>query len=84
MSIPVLTDPTAVPVYAPSAFQRFAEGFLYEGRDAVFVRHSLKVLVLVAPGRPKFVWLVTLKNSERNWSLTVSWIGKALCTPRSH
>ena len=75
MSIPVLTDPTAVPVYAPSAFQRFAEGFLYEGRDAVFVRHSLKVLVLVAP-------LQALLFVHFSWWLAMAlWLVQATFVP---
>ncbi|MEW6430471.1 MAG: fatty acid desaturase [Myxococcota bacterium] len=49
MSIPAITDPQAVPTYAPTPFQKWIEGQLYEGRDAVFVRLTLKAIVFVAP-----------------------------------
>jgi fatty acid desaturase len=49
MSLPAITDPQAAPTYAPTPFQRWIEGQLYEARDAVFVRLTLKAVVCVAP-----------------------------------
>jgi fatty acid desaturase len=44
-----VTDPTAAPTYAPTAFQRFIESLVFDPRDAVFVRLWLRSLLLVAP-----------------------------------
>ncbi len=44
-----LTDPKAAPTYRSSAFQRAIEGLLYDPRDAVFVRLSLKVVLVMVP-----------------------------------
>ena len=49
MPVPALTDPTAVPDYRPTAFQRAIEGILYEPRDAIFVRHTLKMVAMLLP-----------------------------------
>lgn len=49
MPAPAVTDPTTHPTYAPSAFQRAIEGLLYEPRDAVFVRLTLKVTAVMVP-----------------------------------
>jgi len=41
-------------------------------------------LVLIAVGIPKFVWLVTLKNSDRNCSENRSPMVKVLSAEKSH
>lgn len=49
MAIPPITDPVAPPSYAPTPFQKWIEGMLYEPRDAVFFRLALKAFLFVAP-----------------------------------
>lgn len=49
MTVPAITDPMAAPTYAPSAFQRWVEGYLYDPRDAVFVRLALRSLFIIGP-----------------------------------
>lgn len=44
-----IIDPMAAPSYAPSRFQRAIEGLLYDPRDAVFVRLSLKSVLVMVP-----------------------------------
>src|SRR6476469_4398917 len=39
----------AAPVYAQTRFQRFIEGLLYDPRDAVFVRLTIKVTFILVP-----------------------------------
>jgi fatty acid desaturase len=75
MTLPVITDPTAAPVYAPSAFQRGIEALLYDARDAVFARHSLKVVLLVAPLQA----LLFLHFSW--WLAAVLWVVQGLHAP---
>ncbi|MCC6525480.1 MAG: fatty acid desaturase [Polyangiaceae bacterium] len=44
-----VTDPTSAPSYAPSAFQRWVVGLLYDPRDAVFVRLTLRSVGIMLP-----------------------------------
>ena len=48
-AVPTLTDPTKVPTYAPTAFQRGIESMLFDPRDAVFVRLTLKAILVMVP-----------------------------------
>ncbi|MBS2022200.1 MAG: fatty acid desaturase [Deltaproteobacteria bacterium] len=57
-----LTDPTAAPTYAPSAFQRAILGLLYDPRDAVFVRLTLKSAAIMLP-------LIALLYARFSWWL---------------
>ncbi len=45
----VLTDPQAVPTYAPTPFQKFVESLLYDPRDVVFVRLWLRSMLMIVP-----------------------------------
>ena len=69
-----VTDPMAVPVYAPSRFQRFCEGLLYDPRDAVFVRLSLKVVLILVPFIAAlyawFSWPLALAF----WAVQLAWL----------
>jgi fatty acid desaturase len=77
MTVPAITDPVATPNYAPSAFERWIEGLLYEARDAVFVRHTIKVTLLVLPLQvllfARFSW----------WLAAVIWALQAVYAPPS-
>ena len=44
-----ITDPMAAPVYAPTRFQKALEALLYDPRDVVFVRLSLKIIAIMVP-----------------------------------
>lgn len=44
-----ITDPMAPPVYANGLFQRFCASLVKDGRDVVFVRLTLKVLLILFP-----------------------------------
>jgi fatty acid desaturase len=61
-------DPTSVPRYAPTAFQRAIEGILYDQRDAIFVRHSLLMVALLLPLE------VALFVHFSVWLMLVIWI----------
>src|SRR5258706_16209245 len=56
----------AAPAYKDTRFQRFIEGLLYDPRDAVFVRLSLKVIAVLVP-------LIVLLFVHFNW-----WLAGAL------
>jgi Fatty acid desaturase len=43
-----LTDPMAAPSYPPTRFQRWCESLVFDPRDALFVRHSLKMVALMS------------------------------------
>ena len=49
MTVPAITDPQAVPTYAPTAFQKWVESMLVDPRDAVFFRLWLKHSLLMVP-----------------------------------
>src|SRR5438132_620618 len=66
-----VTDPMAAPQYAPSRFQKFIEGLLYDPRDAVFVRLSLKVILVLVP-------LIALVFWKFSWPLAVAFWGVQL------
>ena len=42
-----LTDPTQVPTYGDGPLSRWCKGALYDPRDEVFVRLTLKVIVIM-------------------------------------
>ncbi|MBK7857390.1 MAG: fatty acid desaturase [Archangiaceae bacterium] len=71
--VPV-TDPMAAPAYADTRFQRFIEGLLYDPRDAVFVRLTLKVMLvmlpLVAAVYAWFSWPLALVL----WAVQLGWL----------
>lgn len=48
MSISI-TDPMVVPAYGPSWLKRWCEKSLYEARDEVFVRTTIKATVMMVP-----------------------------------
>jgi fatty acid desaturase len=68
--VPV-TDPKQAPAYAPTRFQRFIEGLLYDPRDAVFVRLTLKVVLVVVP-------LIAWLYASFSWPLAVAFWGVQL------
>ncbi len=74
MTVPTITDPQTEPKYAPTAFQRWIEGHLYEPRDAVFVRLVLKNLLIIAPLQialyVRFSWWL----AAAVWALQVAWM----------
>lgn len=55
-----LKDPTAAPCYPQSAFQIWSEGLLYDARDAVFLRvtlrSSLVMIAMIAVLYWRFAW----------------------------
>lgn len=59
MTVPAITDPTAAPAYAASPFQRWIEGYLYDPRDAVFVRLTLRSLFIIGPLIALLYWRFT-------------------------
>lgn len=44
----VITDPQAAPEYAPTAYSRFLRRFLYEERDEVMLRLTLRMIVVMS------------------------------------
>ncbi len=46
--LPTLTDPTQAPVYAQGAFSRWCNSLIYDQRDQVFVRLTLRMVVTMA------------------------------------
>ncbi len=69
-----VTDPMAAPVYAPTRFQRFIEGLLWDSRDAVFVRLTLKVVFILVPFIAAlyawFSWPLALAF----WAVQLAWL----------
>ena len=51
-----VTDPTVAPSYRPSAFQRWIERMLYDPRDAVFVRLTLRSVGIMLPLLVALYW----------------------------
>jgi fatty acid desaturase len=74
MPVPAITDPKAAPTYAPTAFQRWIEGLLFEPRDAVFVRLALRSFLVVAPLQVllyvKFSWWLAVAV----WAVQIGWM----------
>ncbi len=56
MAIPVVIDPTEVPVYPDSAFSRWCKRALYDPRDEVFVRLTLKMVALFGALMAALAW----------------------------
>jgi hypothetical protein len=71
-AVPTLTDPTKVPTYAPTAFQRGIESMLFDPRDAVFVRLTLKAILVMVPA----ITLLYLHFSW--WVAPFFWLGQLL------
>lgn len=68
-----LKDPTEVPTYPPSAFQRGIEGLLYEPRDSVFVRLSLQVVLLMVPLIALLYWRFSWWLAVPFWLVQLPW-----------
>jgi hypothetical protein len=67
-----LTDPTSAPTYGDGPFSRWCKGALYEPRDEVFVRLSIKVVVVMSlamVGLYRFFhgWLVPVYLALWGW-----------------
>jgi hypothetical protein len=56
MSAPTVTDPMAVPVYRDSALSRWCKRSLYDSRDEVFVRLTLKMVALFSALMVALAW----------------------------
>lgn len=72
--VPV-TDPMAAPAYADTRFQRFIEGLLYDPRDAVFVRLSLKVIAVLVPLIALLYWKFSWPLALAFWVVQLGWFG---------
>jgi fatty acid desaturase len=74
MTVPAITDPKTEPKYAPTAFQKWIEGMIYEPRDAVFVRLALRSLLIVAPLQialyVRFSWWLAVAV----WAVQIAWM----------
>ena len=74
MTVPAITDPKTEPKYAPSAFQKWIEGMIYEPRDAVFVRLAMRSLLIVAPLQialyVRFSWWLAVAV----WAVQIAWM----------
>jgi hypothetical protein len=55
-ALPALTDPITVPVYKDSALSRWCKRSLYDPRDEVFVRLTLKMAVLFSALMVALAW----------------------------
>ncbi len=56
MQLPAISDPTAVPVYADSPLSRWCKRALYDPRDEVFVRLTLKMVALFGALMAALAW----------------------------
>jgi fatty acid desaturase len=61
-----VTDPMAVPTYRDTPWQRLIVRLLWDERDAVFVRLTVKVVVVLVP-------LVALLYARFSWPLAVAY-----------
>jgi fatty acid desaturase len=66
-------DPTAAPAYPPTAFQRAIEGLLYDGRDAVFVRLTLKVIAVLVPFIALLYWRFSWPLALAFWAVQLGY-----------
>lgn len=75
MSSPIsLTDPTTVPTYRPTAFQRFIESLLFDPRDAVFVRLWLRSFLLVGTVIGLTFWKFSWWAAPFVFAFQVAWM----------
>jgi hypothetical protein len=75
MSSPIsITDPTTVPTYSPTAFQRFIESLLFDPRDAVFVRLWLRSFVLVGSVIGLVFWKFSWWAAPFVFAFQVAWM----------
>lgn len=72
--VPV-TDPMAAPAYAPTRFQRYIEGQLYDPRDAVFVRLTFKVLLALVPMIAALYLWFSWPLALAFWAVQLGWFG---------
>jgi len=70
---PVLAvkDPTSAPTYAPSAFQRWTEGLLWDPRDAVFVRVTLRAFLVMVPMIAVLYWRFSWWMAPVFWGVQI-------------
>ncbi|MBS1150618.1 MAG: hypothetical protein H6Q89_2316, partial [Myxococcaceae bacterium] len=66
MAIPI-TDPTAAPVYGPSPLHAWCQKALYDPRDEVLVRHTLKAIAVMLP-------ILGLMLFRFHWALAAVWL----------
>ncbi len=64
-------DPTSAPTYRPSAFQRWIEGLLYDPRDAVFVRVTLRAFLLMVPMIAMLYWRFSWWMAPVFWAVQI-------------
>lgn len=74
MSLPTITDPQTEPKYAASPFQKWLEGFLYEPRDAVFLRLALRHFLIIAPLQVALYFAFSWWFAAAFWALQIGWL----------
>jgi fatty acid desaturase len=70
---PVLTlrDPTSAPRYPASSFQRWSERLLYDPRDAVFLRVTLRSVLLMVPMIAILYWRFSWWMAPVFWAVQI-------------
>jgi len=69
-----VTDPMAAPVYAPSRFQRAIEALLWDSRDAVFLRLTLKVIFILVPFIAALYAWFSWPLAIAFWAVQLGWL----------
>jgi hypothetical protein len=64
-------DPTSAPIYPTSPFQRWAEGLLYDPRDAVFVRVTLRAFLVMVPMIALLYWRFSWWMAPVFWAVQI-------------
>ena len=64
-------DPTVAPRYPPSSFQRWSERLLYDSRDAVFLRVSLRAVLVMIPMIAVLYWRFSWWMAPVFWAVQV-------------
>lgn len=64
-------DPTSAPLYPPSSFQRWSERLLYDPRDAVFLRVTLRAVLVMVPMIAVLYWRFSWWMAPVFWAMQV-------------
>ena len=73
-----LTDPTAAPAYQDSAINRWLASHLYEARDVVFLRLTIKVLLILPAMMVALYWRFSWPLALAFWVVQLAWLSPSV------
>lgn len=72
--LPAITDPQTEPKYAPTAYQKWIEGLLYDPRDAVFLRLAIRHFFVIAPLQVALYVYFSWWLAVAVWAVQIAWL----------